>query len=179
MERSSGHQRKEIEMLEILIVGFCFIIGILYITRTKGEGISIIFPIGLVIIAGMVVLVFSSLGSSLPHKVGTVQQTYELIALSDNSLVHGNSFLGVGTIDEVQYYVYYYNDSSGIHQGKVPVSNSTLHYWSNVGSGELKVVSVESKSKWEYLLCFPSWPSQNEIYIPEGSITAGFNLDLK
>jgi hypothetical protein len=153
-------------MLEILIVGFCFIIGILYITRTKEEGISIIFPIGLVIIAGMVVLVFSFLGSSLPHKVGTVQQTYELIALSDNSLVHGSSFLGTGTIDEVQYYIYYYNDSTGIHQGKVKVSNTTLHYWTSNNSGKLEVVPVEPSSKWEYLLTFPSWEPQNEIYIP-------------
>jgi hypothetical protein len=149
------------------------------VSRSKEETLE---PMAVILIPFVSLLLFVMLfemGNCLPNKTGRVLETYDLIALTDTSKLSGSSFLGSGTIDEIEYYVYYYNDSAGIHQGKVKVSETTLHYWDINGSGKLEVVSVDPSSRWEYLLAFPSWSPRNEIYIPNGSISNSFNLDLR
>ena len=125
------------------------------------------------------VFIFGELGGTLPSKEGLVQNIYELVALADTSQMSGKVFLGTGSIDETQYYIYYYRESGSIRQGKVPVESTEIFEWSETDKGKLEEVPLKFKSNWEYLITFPSFDTQYRIYVPEGSITNSFNLDLK
>ena len=107
-----------------------------------------------------------------------VVQSSEIVAIADGSGVSGSFFLGSGTVNDVQYYFYYQKEGDGFVQRKVDVSRAVVYEVDKdivVPNVSLIKDTPVKKNRW----VLAGGPSTYKIYVPKGSITTAFNLDLQ
>ena len=96
----------------------------------------------------------------------------KIISLKDNNLTYGRMYLRRGYFEENLYYQYMVQlNNGGFIANKVNSSNATLYY----AKDDFRVEWYMQKKKWLY------WEIErtyNKIYIPEGSITDDYSVDL-
>lgn len=110
-------------------------------------------------------------------EVGT-QTTSEIYALADNSGIEGSFFLGSGSIDEEMKYVYVVEvEGKGYKMHTIDADSAYVQYY----DGTPKMVETTYWFKSELLNFFGICPSGTEyiFYIPEGSITNSYVIDLE
>lgn len=125
--------------------------------------------------------VFSIVACDAP---GTVHEgySYELVALNDDadSSVSGLFFLGTGSVssDEDLEYVFIYETEKGMTVGERRAKSVYVQY---IAKGEtprlVHYVETYDSSFWDWLL--GNKDSWDVFYIPEGSITTDFEIDLE
>lgn len=98
--------------------------------------------------------------------------TEKIVSLNDNNLTNGKFYLRRGYIEENLYYQYMVQlNNGGFVANKVKSSNATLYY----DTDNYRVEWYTKTKKWHY------WEMKkiyNKIYIPEGSITDDYSVDL-
>ena len=125
--------------------------------------------------------VFSVVACDAP---GTVHEgySYELVALNDDadSSVSGLFFLGTGFVssDEDLEYVFIYETEKGMTVGERRAKSVYVQYIAENETPRLvHYVETYDSSFWDWLL--GNKDSWDVFYIPEGSITTDFEIDLE
>lgn len=98
--------------------------------------------------------------------------TEKIVSLNDNNLMNGRIYLRSGYIEEDLYYQYIVQlNNGGFVSNKVKSANATLFY----DTDNYRVEWYKKTRSWLY---FKDEATYVEIYIPEGSITADYMIDL-
>jgi hypothetical protein len=98
--------------------------------------------------------------------------TEHIVALNDSNMISGKLYLRSGYINEDLYYQYLVKLSSGgFITNKVHASNATLFY----DDSNYRVEWYTKKKSWLY---FQREEKYVKIYIPRGSVTNDFSVDL-
>ena len=125
--------------------------------------------------------IFSAVAYDAP---GTAHESYsyELVALNDDAdtSVSGLFFLGTGSVssDEDLEYVFIYETEKGMTVGERKARNVYIQY---IAEGEtprlVHYIETYDSGFWDWLL--GNKDGWDVFYIPEGSITSDFEIDLE
>ena len=95
-----------------------------------------------------------------------------IVALNDNNMTNGRFYLRRGYIEEDLYYQYIVKlNNGGFKANKVRASNTVLFY----DEENYRVEWYKQTRSWLY---FKDEKIYHEIYIPEGSLTSDYLVDL-
>ena len=154
--------------LAACFVSLAYCIGALFDENTKIAPVLIISAI----------LVFSFIFGSIKSDNAHWEYSNEpykierIAALNDNNLMHGRFYLRSGYIDEDLYYQYIIKSGSGFNTSRVKASDATLYY----DADNYRVEWYKAEKGWLY---FRESKSYAKIYIPEGSISNDYTVDLE
>lgn len=128
-------------------------------------------------------VVWISVGTIIGLFLPTEYQLYEtqnLSALKDNSSISGSFFLGSGTVDEHTVYKYVTDTDKGKLICELSAENSDIYINECDEQSRVEIYSEGFVSDWYAWFAFTGW-SNNEVifYIPEGSLTTEFDIDLE
>lgn len=103
----------------------------------------------------------------------TPQAVEKIVSLSDNSLVTGRFYLRRGYIEQDLWYQYMVElNDGGFVANKVKSTDTTLYY----SDGNYRVEWYTKERHW---LWFYEKENYHKIFIPAGSITDEYSIDLK
>ena len=169
----------------MLFLGLVFVIffaWIFYMCWDCGEPFAaVLLSPFLAIVVTLFAGIFWGPISEIPANCGAeLAYKYEstnLIALQDN--VGNNSYRYYVRANEDNY-TYLYEVDEGITSATIPAKRSYLNYTDEVPYVVTKICTGY-QNKILNLIFIPSISTKNiyYIYIPEGTITAGYNIDLK
>lgn len=110
-----------------------------------------------------------------------VRRERSLVALKDNNSINGNSFLFGGNIDEEFYYFYYYQDGTGTSFAKVQADRAIV--FDDNTDPRIEYIACKHENGIIGRLLDPTdclfLDRRKRIYVPEGSITTEYKLDLE
>ena len=95
-----------------------------------------------------------------------------IVSLGDNNMANGRYYMRRGYIESDLYYQYMVDVGDGFKANKVRSNNATLYY----ADGNYRVEWYTKTKKWLY---FTQEDTIHKIYIPEGSITDDYSVDLR
>lgn len=95
-----------------------------------------------------------------------------IVSLGDNNMANGRYYMRRGYIESDLYYQYMVDVGDGFKANKVRSNNATLYY----ADGNYRVEWYTRTKKWLY---FTQEGTIHKIYIPEGSITDEYSVDLR
>ena len=126
------------------------------------------FVLGILLVVGCVCLNHAEpVVDDSPYKVE------HITALNDNNLTQGDTYIRRGHIDENLYYQYLTeSEDGGFKSAKVSADNATLFETTD----NYRVEKYHETKKWLY---FESQSTRTKIYIPKGSITDEFEVQLE
>ena len=102
----------------------------------------------------------------------TPYATEKIVSLNDNNMMNGRVYLRSGYIEEDLYYQYIVQlNNGGFVSNKVKSSKATMFY----DTDNYRVEWYKKTRNWLY---FKNEVTYVEIYIPEGSITMDYTIDL-
>jgi len=166
-------------IIAIVLGAACVVIGIIYAIKChEGEIAGCSFLGGLV-----VVLIFGGIafgiGSCDSLSGWETSRLVNLVAVKDGSSTYGSFFIGCGSIDEVEYYFFYYETiSGGIKKDRLLVRDVTIYEDDSVRS-HIKQHEAKFKS-WKYwIFAWESPDKKYSIYVPKGSVKRDFVFDLE
>ncbi|MBU5331739.1 hypothetical protein KQI61_05980 [Anaerocolumna aminovalerica] len=121
----------------------------------------------------------SIIGNLLPSEWQT-SSTTNLVALNDSSQINGSFFLGCGTIGEDTAYKYIVNTNKGKQVREINAKNNNVYIKEYNNTPKIEIKKWEFINEKYYLFASPAWKDDEVIfYIPEGSVTNNFSIDLK
>ena len=128
----------------------------------------------------LLTLLFGIIAVDCPQIPCGEPQKVELVAMKDNSTINGNFFLGSGSINEDQYYFYLEQTNKGIQKKKVKADHNTyLNYIENDDTPYLLIQKTRCENDIIYALSHKCYDVEYYFYIPDGSITNEFSVDLE
>lgn len=95
-----------------------------------------------------------------------------IVSLGDNNMTNGRIYMRRGYIESDLYYQYMVDIGDGFKANKVRSDNATLYYT----DGDCRVEWYTRTKKWLY---FTKEETIHKFYIPEGSITDDYSVDLR
>lgn len=165
-------------MLFLGLIFIAFFVWFFYMCWDCGEIFSAFFLSPLIAISAILIIgIFWGPISTIPANNGAeLAYKYEstnLIALQDNIYKYYVRSDG-------DNYTYLYETDEGITSATIPAKQSYLNYTDEVPYVVTKTC-VGYKNKILNLIFIPSICIKNVyyVYIPEGTITTGYNIDLK
>lgn len=138
---------------------------------------SVLFTIMLLISILFGILVPVIVGFVAP-KHWVEPKTTKLVSLRDGGGISGHFFLGVGSIQDTQYYFFYKEVGQGYQPGKVVIDDNVMVFEEKRQDGELRVYSdqfVNPLSRW-IAIDIRLQKYKYEFIIPEGSLKKSFVL---
>ena len=163
-----------------IIIGL--IITIYYVNRSiqhEGIGWGIdTFILGAFITVGISAIICIIAGGIISVNIDPVEThtETELVALSDGQSISGDFFLGCGVVDETTYYFYIVNTEYGMKSEKISADNVYIQYCSETPKID-RITKDFPADSW-YWVGIPCWQDTYIMYVPEGSVTSNFNVDL-
>ena len=163
----------------MLFVIIGIILGIIFWWKDGYEAIEAIFG-GLIgfIIGLFVWFIVSAFCYNLPYN--EIVTTQGICALNDSSEVEGRKFLFSGYIEENFVYRYVVDSDKGKHIEECEVKDG---YIKDIESDNPYVEhhNYEFKHDWFYLFAIDWKASENYsvFYVPNGTITSEYNIDLQ
>lgn len=104
------------------------------------------------------------------------EEPYEveyIVALNDNNLIAGRSYVRRGHVDESLHYQYMVQLEDGsLKAAEVPADNTTLFY----ATENYRVEKYHETKKWLY---FETQSTQIKIYIPKDTVLEQFGVQLE
>lgn len=168
----------------IPLITFLFIAGYCILDRSElGDTIFFSAMSGILslLICFLIALLGGALFSSESNKGIHSDNTTALIALQDGNLLEGRSFfLGSGYVDEELKYTYMY-----LEEGKgytVEQVNADWCYINYIVEGEqpyIREIIYEFDNDFLNFMFIAPYSTEYYIYIPEGSITQEYRIDLQ
>ena len=169
-------------MLFLGLIFIAFFVWFFYMCWDCGETFSAFFLSPLIaILVTLIIGIFWGPISTIPANNGAeLAYKYEstnLIALQDNI---GYNIYKYYVRSDGDNYTYLYETDEGITSATIPAKQSYLNYTDEVPYVVTKTC-VGYKNKILNLIFIPSICIKNVyyVYIPEGTITTGYNIDLK
>lgn len=102
-------------------------------------------------------------------------ETRDLQAITMNGSVHGSFFLGTGTVDDEQSYIFYYKTNGGFRTDSVPADNVLIVE----DNSNPRVITITSFfPSWLMYGPFREWDDSYEIHVPSGSVKPMINMNL-
>ena len=101
----------------------------------------------------------------------------KIIALKDNQNVNGSFYILGGYVDEDPYYYYATETEFGYKTEKMKADNAYIKYTDNEPHIERYVGDFANEGT--YFWGFPMCDDRYIIYVPEGTVTNEFNVDLE
>lgn len=155
------------------------ILGFLYGLQEEGFSFGILVALGGFLAGSFIWFIFGGIvGITLPT-VDKVQE-YELCALNDNISIQGRKYLFSGRIDGELVYRYIINTEKGKHIEESEIDN--VYIKEGNYKPMIKEHTTDFKKDWYYLFCFPLFTDIDnyiEFYVPEGTVTNEYDIDLK
>jgi hypothetical protein len=112
----------------------------------------------------------SKLQWNVPETPSAVEH---IVSLNDNNLVNGRFYMRRGYIDENLYYQYMVKTSdNGMVPNKISAQNATIYY----DEVDPRIEWYKSEKQWLY---FKETETRFKIFVPSGSVTEGYDVDLK
>ena len=160
-----------------IIIGI--ILGIVFGWKDSYEAIEAALGGFIGVIIGLFVWFIVSLFCyNLPYN--EIVTTQEICALNDSSEVGGQKFLFSGYIEENLVYRYVVDTERGKHIEECDVDDA---YIKDIESNNpyVEIHKYQFKSGWYYLFAidFKSEENYQVFYVPNGTITNEYNVDLQ
>lgn len=128
-------------------------------------------------------VVWISVGTIIGLFLPTEYELYEtqnLSALKDNSSISGSFFLGSGTVDEHMVYKYVTDTDKGKLICELSSVGSDIYINECDEQPRVELFNECFTSDWFEWFAFTGWGNSEVIfYIPEGSLTTEFDVDLE
>lgn len=164
----------------MLFVILGVIIGVIcFIVSGDFDILELLWDMFVGMLAGFVVwFIIGFIGFALPYN--EVVTTQQICALNDSSKIEGQKFLFSGYIGEDLVYRYVVDSPKGKHIEECKVDNS---YIKDIESDSpyVEYHNFEFKHEWYWLFAM-DWKSSNGyavFYVPKGTITNEYNVDLQ
>ena len=140
-----------------------------------------IVPIILVAILGacLGLLIALLIGVLTPEdaNIMDLSEAKEIVALKDNNAVGGQFFLGTGRIGSHPCYYYVSEDEHGLRMQHIDANNTYIIY-SDENPRVERYESVGFNRRLLSWLAIPAY-SYYVVYVPEGTITSEYTIDLE
>lgn len=166
----------------------CIIIGIvagIFTAREEclGCGEGILVTLGMTFITTLFGFVISVLCSEICSNIVSVKyvktETIEISALKDNTSSSAQFFLGSGCVDEEMRYFYIKNTEIGKKMDSIGAENAYIKE-NNTENPRIETWKPEYENWAWNLIAFPCFKNTRfQIYIPEGSVTTDFDIDME
>ena len=108
--------------------------------------------------------------------------TVNICSLKTESSIHGAFFLGIGTIDSKDYYVFYQKTQyGGLHREMLPCADCTIYegyptpHIVEYGTEDVHYLHGKAVDSDFRIADMVHW--RHEIYVPTGTITQNINLN--
>lgn len=116
-----------------------------------------------------------------------VKSSQNIVNFKDNRDLQGGFFIGCGEVNTEQYYYYYYKTDKGSYKAsKIKADDCEIIYTKDTPHIDTIVKSADKKATENPLTFEPllslrisGTGEKYKIYIPEGSITTDFSVDMK
>lgn len=127
---------------------------------------------------GFIIGMFLSLFLGLFAPKEIVKTEIPLVAFSDGQSIHGNFFLGIGSINGEDVYSFYKRrEDGGIERGRVKSANIPI-YEEDRKDGVLEIYKRKVVGTWALWADVPQ-NTRYEFHLPEGTVVRQFVADLK
>ena len=165
------------EWIEFIHVGlafvFCFItLFCIFADITEDTNYTVIAFVITIVLFGSLLFGQYKLNHSYWEYSSEPYRIEKIAALNDNNLMYGRFYLRSGYIDEDLYYQYIIKSGSGFNTSRVKASDATLYY----DTDNYRVEWYKAEKGWLY---FREVKSYAKIYVPQGSITENYAVDLE
>lgn len=137
------------------------------------EGFIVAFLVCVVVFTTGTMLVDAN--SDHEYTVVDEKNSYELVALTNDTDVSGQFFLGTGSIGEDQVYAFMYLEDGGVRTGRIDADEVRLYEDSESPRIETLQRCVDLTFFWTSC----TQRSVKNVYIPEGSIWMGYEVDIR
>ena len=106
----------------------------------------------------------------------------EIVCLQDGSAMEGTFFLFGGHIEDRMVYTYYHQVNGSHYLKQINAEGVAIKY--TLGKPRavcyvMKLDGLRGKNRWAVRLNMSESDKKTEIYVPEGSIKSGFQLDAR
>ena len=115
-----------------------------------------------------------------------IESTQKIVNLKDNRDTKGHFFIGTGYVGTEAYYYYYYQTKSGSYKAnKIETDKCEIIYTNDTPHIDtiVQVPDEEQTKNWltlSWLLSIrTSFSDKYKIYVPEGTITDDFSIDME
>ena len=98
----------------------------------------------------------------------------ELVSFSNGTTQKGSFFLGTGSLEGELIYSYCYRSNGGIQMSFIPAEKTTI-FEEDVTQPRIEVYSLKGK----IFGMVNDTPSKYHVYIPNGSIWQGYDVDVR
>lgn len=131
------------------------------------------------VVGSLVMLVSSSIcvAANVQYEYENTK-TVEISALKDNGVLSERIFLGSGYIEEEPRYFYMENTEFGKHMEDISAENAYINEIDD-GAPRIEFHNAKWKNRAWYILGVPLCDTRCQIYIPKGSVTTEFYVDLE
>lgn len=128
---------------------------------------------------GIILLFVTTLQIGSGNYTLEVQEDYELVAFANSSQMQGHFFLLGGMVSgEPVYYAMQRNPDGGVWQATIPAGPNTMIYETSDCTPHIMVSSKKSTG-WPYWCLGRTRDAVYQVYIPEGSIWTGYDVDIR
>lgn len=140
--------------------------------------------VGALVLSVLIYLVIMIIGLCASGLIGeslsanyTLSSSAPIVALKDNKITEGNFFLGCGSIDGDLRYYYAEDSSSGYKVKGVDIDKCYILFDDDHPRIERYDVAAFNKKR-HYIYAIP-YGYYYKLYVPHGSITTEFKVDLE
>lgn len=157
------------------IVGIAVFLFI-FITQQEEFGEAFCGFLGAIFIVGLIgVFFYFGIGILLPAKAVYETESHPLLALSDHIDTSGHFFLGCGSINSTQEYIFIEQlNKNDYQQSHIPCNRATLRFSSEPRIEQIKCKNPSDIINFFFYTTHTDW----YIYIPPDSIVYQFGIDL-
>lgn len=163
----------------ILFWVLMFIFAFIFAECIKNKIFKIIFSI--LAVACFFIGLSAMLASSTiikPIRLQKVNSVENIVCLNNNNIARGKIYYRHGYIEQTQYYQYMVDLGNGQYiQNQVPSNETYVSYISK--DDTTSKPRVEWLTKRKQFFIFYNDETYWKLYVPEGTISEGFNIDLK
>lgn len=161
---------------------FALCIMFLIITACIEHNHKILSKITMVLMIVCLIAGVSAVGSTLylvkPIHLQKINSVENIVSLNDNKVTNGRVYYRSMYINESQYYQYMVDLGNGQYiQNQVPSNETYVSYISK--NDTTSKPRVEWLTKRRQFFIFYENETYWHLYVPEGTIAEGFNIDLK
>ena len=169
----------------ILAIILAIVVFVVSLILCLDEGDGIVASTIVTLIFSTVIGLLSSLLFLIPNTFIPKEEkeyssvSHKIVALKDTKESKGSFILGSGYIDEELYYYYFEETSEGLKKRKLRASDCYIKYDDN--PRVIEYTHTGYKKAYHYIYATPEviHVTYYVIYVPKGSITNEFKVDLE